>query len=49
MINTISHDNSSFAWNATGPIETEEEFNSVSSVVKASIYGNKILYCFRKT
>lgn len=47
MINTISHDNSSFAWNATGPIETEEEFNR-SSVVKASMYGNKILYCFRK-
>ena len=46
MISTISHDNNSFAWNATGPIETEEEFNR-SSVVKASIYGNKILYCFR--
>ena len=47
MINTISRDNSSFAWNATGPLETEEEFNR-SSVVKASIYENKILYCFRK-
>ena len=47
MINTISHDNNSFAWNATGPIETEDEFNR-SSVVKASIYANKILYCFRK-
>ena len=42
MTNVISLDNNSFAWNATGPIETENEFNR-SSVVKASIYENKIL------
>tara|TARA_B100000963_G_scaffold51636_1_gene39815 strand:- start:1221 stop:1994 length:774 start_codon:yes stop_codon:yes gene_type:complete len=47
MTNVISLDNNSFAWNATGPIETEDEFNR-NSIVKASIYENKILYCFRK-
>ena len=47
MTNVISLDNNSFARNATGPIETEDEFKR-SSVVKASIYEDKILYCFRK-
>ena len=47
MISTVREDNSSIAWNATGPIDNKEEFYK-KSIVKAAIYENKILYCFRK-
>lgn len=48
MIETIRRDRKSSSWNATGPIDNEEELNR-HSFVKASIYNDKILYCFRKS
>ena len=46
MISTVREDNSSIAWNATGPIDNKEEFYK-KSIVKAAIYEIK-LKCFRK-
>tara|TARA_B100000963_G_scaffold350770_1_gene361457 strand:- start:2888 stop:3661 length:774 start_codon:yes stop_codon:yes gene_type:complete len=48
MIEAIRKDNESVAWNATGPIEQEEELMR-HSFVKAALYQGKILYCFRKS
>ena len=48
MIEVIRKDNESVAWNATGPIEQEEELMR-HSFVKAALYQGKILYCFRKS
>ena len=48
MIEAIRLDNESVAWNATGPIEKEEELMR-HSFVKAALYQGKILYCFRKS
>ncbi len=48
MIETIRKDNESVAWNATGPIEKEEELMR-HSFVKAALFQGKILYCFRKS
>ena len=42
MIEAIRKDNESVAWNATGPIEKEEELIR-HSFVKAAIYQDKIL------
>lgn len=48
LIETIRNDNHSVAWNATGPIEDEEELMR-PSFVKCAINNNRILYCFRKS
>ena len=48
MIDTIRKDFDAVAWNATGPIEKEEELMR-HSFVKAALYESKILYCFRKS
>jgi len=48
MIDTIRKDDKSVAWNATGPIEKEDELMR-KSFVKAALYRDKILYCFRKS
>lgn len=48
MIEAIRKDSESVAWNATGPIEQEEELLR-HSFVKAALHQNKILYCFRKS
>ena len=48
MIETIRKDNESVVWNATGPIEKEEELMR-HSFVKAALFQSKILYCFRKS
>tara|TARA_B100000927_G_C16440116_1_gene459392 strand:+ start:160 stop:933 length:774 start_codon:yes stop_codon:yes gene_type:complete len=47
MIEATREDILSFAWNATGPIDSKKELYK-NSIVKASIYEDKILYCFRK-
>lgn len=47
MIETIRQDNLSFAWNATGPIGSKKEIYK-KSIVKASVYEDNILYCFRE-
>tara|TARA_Y100000996_G_scaffold412541_1_gene398897 strand:- start:4522 stop:5292 length:771 start_codon:yes stop_codon:yes gene_type:complete len=46
MVKILLKDNDSKAWNATGPIENEEEF-SKKSFVKCSLNDSKILNCFR--
>ena len=48
MIESIKKDNKSVAWNATGPLEKEEELIR-HSFVKAALHNDKILYCFRKS
>ena len=48
LINTIRKDNKAVAWNATGPIEEEEELMR-HSFVKCAIHDHRILYCFRKS
>ena len=48
LINTICKDNKAVAWNATGPIEKEEELMR-HSFVKCAIHDHRILYCFRKS
>ena len=48
LIETIRKDNDSVAWNATGPIEEEEELMR-HSFVKCAIHDHRILYCFRKS
>lgn len=48
LIDNISKDEESVAWNATGPIEKEEELMR-HSFVKCAIHEHKILYCFRKS
>ena len=48
MIEAIRKDREAVAWNATGPIEKEEELQR-HSFVKAALYKSKILYCFRKS
>ena len=48
MIETIRKDGEVVAWNATGPIEKEEELLR-HSFVKAALCKSKILYCFRKS
>lgn len=48
MIETIRKDKDSVAWNATGPIEKEEELMR-HSFVKAALFQGRILYCFRKS
>ena len=45
----IQQDPSGDAWNATGPIETEEELDRKSFVKCAIANNDRILYCFRKT
>ena len=47
FIDTIRKDNQAVAWNATGPIEKEEELMR-HSFVKCAIHDHRILYCFRK-
>lgn len=46
MVEILLKDNDSKAWNATGPIENEEELYK-KSFVKCSIDNFKILNCFR--
>ena len=48
MSKILLKDNSSYAWNATGPIEKEEELFK-HSFVKCAVNDSKILYCFRKS
>ena len=48
MIDTIRKDDKSVAWNATGPLEKDDELMR-KSFVKAALYQDKILYCFRKS
>ena len=48
MIDTIRKDDKSVAWNATGPLEKDDELMR-KSFVKAALYRDKILYCFRKS
>lgn len=48
MIEKIRTDKDVLAWNATGPIESEEELNR-DSFVKAAICQDRILYFFRKS
>ena len=48
LIDTIRKDNQAVAWNATGPIENEEELIR-HSYVKCAINDHRILYCFRKS
>ena len=48
LIDTIRKDNQAVAWNATGPIEKEEELMR-HSFVKCAIHDHRILYCFRKS
>lgn len=48
LIETIRNDKNSVAWNATGPIEDEEELIR-HSFVKCAIHDHRILYCFRKS
>jgi len=48
MIEAVRKDKESVVWNATGPIEKEEELMR-QSFVKAAIYQGKIIYCFRKS
>ena len=48
MIEKIRSDKKSLAWNATGPIEKEEELVR-PSFVKCALNEDRILYCFRKS
>lgn len=48
LIETILKDKQSVAWNATGPIENEEQLMR-HSFVKCAIHDHRILYCFRKS
>lgn len=48
MIEAIRMDQDSVAWNATGPIEKEEELMR-HSFVKVALHEGKMLYCFRKS
>jgi 3-deoxy-manno-octulosonate cytidylyltransferase (CMP-KDO synthetase) len=48
IVDQIVKSKNTLSWNATGPIENEEELNR-HSFVKCSIFDNKILYLFRKT
>ena len=44
----IQNDNNSLAWNATAPLESEQELHK-HSFVKCSVINSQILYCFRKS
>jgi 3-deoxy-manno-octulosonate cytidylyltransferase (CMP-KDO synthetase) len=49
FVNAIASEPSGYAWNAVGPIETEEELDR-NSFVKCSISATgRIQYCFRRT
>ena len=44
----IQNDKNSLAWNATAPLESEQELYK-HSFVKCSVINSQILYCFRKS
>jgi len=47
MTETLMNDNKSIAWNATGPIENENELYK-NSFVKCSVINSRIHHCFRQ-
>jgi 3-deoxy-manno-octulosonate cytidylyltransferase (CMP-KDO synthetase) len=49
MSNAIGSNPKGCAWNATGPIENEEELDRHSFVKCAVAINNRILYCFRRS
>jgi 3-deoxy-manno-octulosonate cytidylyltransferase (CMP-KDO synthetase) len=49
MSNAIGSNPEGCAWNATGPIENEEELDRHSFVKCAVAMNNRILYCFRRS
>lgn len=49
MSDAIRLNPNGFAWNATGPIENENELDRHSFVKCAVAINNRILYCFRKS
>jgi len=49
IIEVIDSDPRGDAWNATGPIDNEDELDRHSFVKCAVTSGNRILYCFRRT
>ncbi|MBI3608072.1 MAG: NTP transferase domain-containing protein [Nitrospirae bacterium] len=49
LVKTISSEPGGDAWNATGPIENEEELDRHSFVKCAISSSGRILYCFRRT